>query len=74
MKNVTEKKALHTQGEWKVQEQWEQFWRKGRPLVQYDYRHNNGMLFTTVAPTVQIARARRDQWKEAIERPNPELK
>lgn len=55
-------------------EQYEHFWRKGRPLVQYDYRTANGGLFSTVAPTLDIARARRDQWKEAIERPNPELK
>jgi hypothetical protein len=30
--------------------------------VQYDYRHEDGELFTTVAPNLFTARSRRDQW------------
>jgi hypothetical protein len=46
------------------QEQWEEFnpsWRDGT-AIQYDYRHTNGRLFSTVAPTLEVARARRDEW------------
>ena len=31
-------------------------------LVQYDYRHTDGELFTTVAPSLEEARRRRDKW------------
>ncbi len=47
-------------------EQYEAFhpsWRAGT-AVQYDYRHTNGRLFSTVAPTLEEARARRDRWLE----------
>ena len=36
--------------------------RKRRKLVQYDYRSENGELFSTVAPTLEECRRRRDEW------------
>lgn len=38
--------------------------RRKRPgkMVQYDYRHTNGTLFSCIAPTLDEARARRDTW------------
>lgn len=30
--------------------------------VQYDYRTPDGRLFSTIAPTLDIARRRRDAW------------
>lgn len=36
--------------------------RKRVKRVQYDYRHTNGELFATVAPTLQECRQRRDEW------------
>lgn len=33
-------------------------------LVQYDYRHTDGELFSTVAPSLEEARKRRDKWLE----------
>lgn len=30
----------------------------------YDYRHTDGELFSCVAPTLEVARARRDAWLE----------
>lgn len=35
--------------------------RKGR-YCQYDYRHTDGELFTTVEPSLEICRERRDEW------------
>ena len=35
--------------------------RKGR-YGQYDYRHTDGELFATVAPTLEICRERRNEW------------
>lgn len=29
---------------------------------QYDYRHTNGELFSCVAPTLEMCRAKRDKW------------
>ena len=37
---------------------------KKRNLVQYDYRHIDGELFTTIALDVESARSKRDQWLE----------
>ena len=34
---------------------------KGR-FYQYDYRHKDGELFTTVAQTLEQCRAKRDKW------------
>src|SRR5512146_1578840 len=48
-------------------EQWEEFYSelaKGT-RVQYDYRTNDGTLYTTVARTLEEARARRDRWLES---------
>lgn len=46
------------------QEQHETFTlRSGRTAVQYDYRDEHGELFSTVAPTLEEARARRDEWQ-----------
>jgi len=48
------------------QEQAEIFWLKrlGKDIarVQYDYRHPDGRLFSCVAPNLEAARARRDEW------------
>lgn len=34
----------------------------GKPINQYDYRHTDGELFSTVAPTLEECRTRRDEW------------
>lgn len=34
---------------------------KGR-YCQYDYRHTDGTLFSTVAPSLERCRAKRDEW------------
>jgi len=36
--------------------------RKGMFLYQYDYRHIDGKLFSTVAPTLSECRKLRDKW------------
>ena len=37
--------------------------RKKSRYCQYDYRHEaDGELFSTVAPTLEICRERRDEW------------
>ena len=36
--------------------------RRKRTLMQYDYRHTNGELFSTVAKTLDECRRRRDEW------------
>ena len=36
--------------------------RPKRTFYQYDYRHTNGELFSTVAPTLADCRNRRDEW------------
>lgn len=38
--------------------------RKGR-YCQYDYRTPDGELFSTVAPTLEKCRERRDEWLSA---------
>jgi hypothetical protein len=38
--------------------------RKGRNLVQYDYRHIDGELFTCVKSSLEQCRASRDAWLE----------
>lgn len=38
--------------------------RKIYNLVQYDYRHTDGELFSCVAPNLEEARRRRDKWLE----------
>ena len=47
------------------QEQYEYFphlTKRGKMLCQYDYRHPNGELFSCVAPSLDAARAKRDEW------------
>ena len=36
--------------------------RKRRTLVQYDYRHTDGELFSCVKPTLDECRRLRDEW------------
>ena len=38
------------------------FGRRKRTLVQYDYRHHSGTLFSCVCPTLDECRAKRDEW------------
>ena len=37
-------------------------WRTGKQYCQYDYRTEDGELFSCVAPTLEECRRRRDQW------------
>lgn len=39
--------------------------RKSR-YCQYDYRHTNGQLFSTVAPTLEKCREKRDLWLQTL--------
>lgn len=49
-------------------EQYEEYThRSGRKvyhMVQYDYRHTDGELFSCCAPSLEDARRRRDAWME----------
>jgi len=36
--------------------------RPDSEFCQYDYRHKDGELFSTVAPTLEQCRAKRDKW------------
>jgi hypothetical protein len=36
--------------------------RPNTVFYQYDYRHRNGALFSTVAPTLEGCRVKRDKW------------
>jgi hypothetical protein len=36
--------------------------RPNTVFYQYDYRHTNGKLFSTVAPTLDGCRQKRDKW------------
>lgn len=46
------------------QEQYEEFpsWHARETNIQYDYRHTDGELFSTVARTLEECRERRDSW------------
>lgn len=47
------------------QEQYESYphpFKRRVTLCQYDYRHTDGTLFSCVAPSLEDARAKRDQW------------
>ncbi len=33
-------------------------------FVQYDYRDNDGQLYSTIAPSLEKARERRDKWMQ----------
>ena len=39
--------------------------RRKRALVQYDYRHTDGELFSCVKPTLDECRTARDKWLTA---------
>lgn len=39
-----------------------QLGRRRKNLVQYDYRHTDGELFSCVKPTLDECRAARDKW------------
>ena len=43
---------------------------RGQAYFQYDYRHTDGELFSTVAKTLDECRRRRDGWIEKKERSN----
>jgi len=43
---------------------------KGRIFYQYDYRHTDGELFSSVAKTLAECRHRRDKWIEKKEQGN----
>lgn len=44
------------------QERYEEYIIGRKSLVQYDYRTFDGLLFSTVAKSLETARARRDAW------------
>lgn len=41
--------------------------RRKRTLVQYDYRHTDGELFSCVAPTLEQCRRKRNEWLQSKE-------
>ena len=46
-------------------EKYEKFYSGLRPkksMIQYDYRHTDGELFSTVAPTLEQCREKRNLW------------
>jgi hypothetical protein len=43
-------------------EQIESFYSRGRPYIQYDYRTEDGRLFSCCCMTLKEARQRRDKW------------
>lgn len=43
---------------------------KGQTFYQYDYRHMDGELFSTLAKTLDECRRRRDEWITKKERGN----
>jgi len=43
----------------------QRFGRNVYHLVQYDYRAEDGELFSTVAPSLEEARRRRDKWLQS---------
>lgn len=49
------------------QEQYEEYYNGRQFMVQYDYRDMNGKLFSCVARTLELARAKRDAWLAKVE-------
>lgn len=49
-------------------EQWSVYYSSvlKKELVEYDYRTENGVLFSCVATCITIARMRRDKWLRDI--------
>ena len=43
-------------------EHYEPFIARHVSFIQYDYRHTNGNLFSTIATSLEICRQRRDEW------------
>ena len=46
-------------------EKYEEFYSGRRPkkaMIQYDYRHTDGELFSTIAPTLEQCREKRNLW------------
>lgn len=43
--------------------------RKSIRMCQYDYRHTDGVLFSCVAPSLEEARRRRDEWLKRKSQP-----
>lgn len=37
----------------------------GKAMIAYDYRTEDGVPFFTIAPTLKVARERRDEWVAA---------
>jgi hypothetical protein len=35
-----------------------------KDMVQYDFRTPEGKLFSTIAPSLEVCRARRDKWQK----------
>lgn len=50
------------------EEQYEEFERRRKIYVQYDYRDVDGKLFSTIKPTLDECRATRDEWLKNKER------
>ncbi len=50
------------------EEQYEEFERRRKIYVQYDYRDVDGKLFSTIKPTLDECRAARDEWLKNKER------
>ena len=38
---------------------------RGQIYIQYDYRHTNVKLFSTISKTLEICRQKRDEWINA---------
>jgi hypothetical protein len=62
MTTLTENGVTTTQAN--GQENYEMFYSDvlRKNLVQYDYRHTNGELFSCVKPTLEQCRDKRDNW------------
>lgn len=50
------------------QEQWEEYYSAvlGQDLVQYDYRHTDGRLFSCIRKNLEECRQARDRWLESL--------
>jgi hypothetical protein len=48
-------------------ENYEKFTHRKQTRYQYDYRHTDGTLFSTVASTLKECRSRRDIWLKGKE-------
>ena len=58
------------------EERYESFTMMRRQMCQYDYRTEEGELFSCVKPTLEQCRIARDAWlkkKELIQKESPEM-